>query len=151
MAAAATNVGASAGLTPASSACTDRLTAKAAASPIATPIAGQQRRTAQHQAEDRAAVAPNAMRTPISCVRDATTNDSRPWMPRQASSTAMPANAASAHNCTERDVVSSPTMSLSIRTSETGCAGSALATAARTAAATGPAAPAVRTTRSFGA
>ena len=34
-------------------------------------------------------VAPKAMRTPISCVRAATTNDSRPWMPRQASSTAI--------------------------------------------------------------
>ena len=88
-------------------------------------------------------VAPNAMRTPISWVREATTNDSRPWMPRQASSTAIPAKADSAHNCTERDVVSACTMSVSIRTSDTGCAGSALATAARTAAITGAGAPEV--------
>ena len=58
--------------------------------------------------------APSAMRTPISCMRCDTANDSRPWMPIAASRKATTANPASTRTWTERDAVSGSTMSVSV-------------------------------------
>ena len=53
------------------------------------------------------ALAPSAMRTPISRERDVTVNASSPWMPMAASRKATAANAPSTRSCTTRGAVSS--------------------------------------------
>ena len=81
----------------------------------------------------RVVCAPSAMRTAISRPRCATLNDSRPWMPTPARTTAMAAKAPSTRTCTSRGAVSLSTMSASSRTFETGCSGSARARISRIA------------------
>ena len=63
------------------------------------------------------------MRTPISCARCDTENDSSPWMPIPASTNAMTANAPSTRTCADRDAVSRSTTSVSVATSLTGSVG----------------------------
>src|SRR5262249_15216344 len=58
----------------------------------------------------------SAIRTPISCVRCDTANDSNPWMPTAASTNAIAANAPSTRTCAARDAVSSSTISASVCT-----------------------------------
>ena len=94
--------------------------------------------------------APSASRTPISCARCDTENDSSPWMPTPARTNAIAANAPSTRSCTDRDAVSRSTRSDSQRTFDTGCDGSARWTICRIAGTIAGIDSDVRTTRSFG-
>ena len=95
--------------------------------------------------------APRAMRMPMSRVRLATANESSPCTPTAASTNATIAKPATTRSCARRPDVSSATIALNSRTSDTGCSGSTLAMTLRTAGTSVSGGTLARTTRSFGA
>jgi hypothetical protein len=94
--------------------------------------------------------APSASRTPISCTRCDTANDRRPWMPIAANTNATIANADSTRTCTDRDAVSSSTISVSICISVIGTFGSARRMTSRIAPARWAGGTVIRMANAFG-
>src|SRR5581483_3762753 len=144
---AAPNEATSCGVTPASSASMLRPATYASATPTASPTTPRRIAPVTTMATTSRGCAPSATRTPISCVRCDTANDSRPWIPTAAKTNAIAANAPSTRTCVARDAVSASTMSASVCISVIATLGAAPCTAARIDGASAVGEPATRTER----